>query len=58
MLHSSESYSGDLQKNSAVYHRSAFKMISGFHTVFTEAAVAISGMLPIEILANKRQSVY
>lgn len=42
----------------SVYRRSALRTISGYRTVSDEAAFVISGMIPIDILADEMKRVY
>ena len=36
----------------AAYRRSAFRVISAFHTVSTDAAMVIAGMVPLKLVVN------
>jgi len=42
----------------SVYRRSALRVVCGFRTVSYEAACVLSGMVPIELLAEERRRMY
>ena len=42
----------------SVYRRSALRVVCGFRTVSYEAACVLSGMVPMELLADERRRMY